>query len=334
VNRIPTIDVAPVAQWFDIFCSMGVDKGKLLTILECQESDLRQKDRRIPALRHNAMLNLGAAELQIPGIILQIGAQTIPEHMGVVGHLMMNCETMLDAGYQIMRYASVLSETGCWFIEDCGTSFLIRYRIDNSPPYIQEIEQASLSACVGTLRALVQRPLIPVDVSFTHTNPGYAEEYENIFGVKVAFERKESTIRISREDAMQTIPHHQPYLLDLLQKHATDLLDTLKTADQITTRVRQLIAKSLPLGEADIEHVSNSMHMSRWTLARHLKSEGVTFNDIVKEIRSKLAAQYLSDQNMSISEVGFLLGYSEPSAFQRAFRNWFSCTPSEFRIQH
>ena len=66
----------------------------------------------------------------------------------------------------------------------------------------------------------------------------------------------------------------------------------------------------------------------------HLRSEGATFNAIVKEIRSELAARYLSDPDLSISEVGFLLGYSEPSAFQRAFRSWYSCTPSEFRIRH
>ena len=128
---------------------------------------------------------------------------------------------------------------------------------------------------------------------------------------------------------MQTIPHHQSYLLDLLQQHADNLLDTLKSAGKTTTQVRQLIAKSLPEGKADIEQVSEHLHMSRWTLARRLKSEGVTFNDIVREIRSNLAAQYLSDQKMSVSEVGFLLGYSEPSAFQRAFRSWYSCTPSE-----
>lgn len=334
MSRNPTIDVAPVAQWFDIFCSMGVDKRKLLAALECQESELRQKDHRIPALHHNAMLNLGASELQIPGVILQIGIQTTPEHMGVVGHLMKNSQTLLGAGHQIMRYASVLSETGRWFIDDCDTSILIRYQVDNSPPYLQEIEQASLSACIGTLRTLAPQPLLPMGVGFTHTDPGYAEEYKNVFGISVEFEQKECSIRITREDSMQTIPHHQSYLLDLLQEHANNLLDTLNSADPTTTQVRQIIAKSLPEGKADIEHVSEHLHMSRWTLARHLKTEGVTFNDIVKEIRSKLAAQYLSDQKLSVSEVGFLLGYSEPSAFQRAFRSWYSCTPSEYRIQH
>lgn len=334
MNRIPTIDVAPVAQWFDIFCSMGVEKTKLLAVLECQESELRQKDHRIATLHHNAMLNLGASELPTPGIILQIGVKTDPEHMGVVGHLMKNSQTLFGAGYQLMRYASVLSETGRWFIEDSESSFLIRYQIDNSPPYVREIEQASLSACIGTLRSLTSRPLLPLDVGFTHSDPGYAEEYEKIFGVSVDFERSECTMRIARADAMQTIPHHQSYLLDLLQEHADSLLDTLKSADKTTTQVRQLITTSLPEGKADIEHISEQLHMSRWTLARRLKSEGVTFNRIVKEIRSRLAAQYLADQKISVSEVGFLLGYSEPSAFQKAFRTWYSCTPSEFRNQH
>lgn len=313
---------------------MGVDKAKLLAALECQESELRQKDHRISAIRHNAMLNLGASELDIPGVILKIGVQTIPEKMGVVGHLMMNSKTLLEAGHHIVRYASVLSETGRWMIEDCDSSFLIRYLVNEPSPYIREIEQASLSACIGTLRALCQKPLIPLDAGFTHQDPGYAQEYLNVFGIAVGFEKEECMIRISREDALQSIPHHQSYLLDLLQQHAKELLNSLDSANLITEQVRKIITESLAEGRADIEYSSDRLHMSRWTLARHLKTEGTTFNEIVREIRSKLAARYLSDQNMSVSEVGFLLGYSEPSAFQRAFRNWYSCTPSEFRIRH
>ena len=334
IKKHPTIDIAPVAQWFDIFCSMGANKDKLLSVLGCKAHDLRQKDRRISALRHNEMLSVAAGELNIPGIIMQIGIQTRPENLGVVGHLMKNSESLLEAGRHIVRFAGVLSETGHWDIYDEKDSYIIRYTVDSSAPYLMEIEQASLTACMGTLRSLAQDNLVPVSVSFTHSDPGYSGIYQQVFGIGVQFDRPECFITISRSDGLRSIPHHQSYLLDLLQQHADSLMDRLAADDTIVDKVRRLIIRSLADGKAEIEQVSEQMHMSRWTLARHLKTEGTTFNDIIKETRCEMAAKYLSDTTMSVSEVGFLLGYSEPSAFQRAFRAWYSCTPREFRIQH
>lgn len=313
---------------------MGAPKKKLLTVLQCAEQDLRLKDQRISALRHHEMLFVAARELDISGIILQIGARTTPQHMGVVGHLMMNSATLLDAGHHIVRFAGVLSETGHWQIDEFPDFFNIRYIVDSSSPFIEAIEQASLSACIGTLRALSQNDLVPLSVTFTHSDPGYAEIYQQVFGVKPGFNQHECSINIRREDGLQSIPHHQSYLLDLLQKHAEELLQQPGDSEPTTRKVRRLVVDALPDGKVDIERVSEQMHMSRWTLARNLKAEGTRFNDIVREIRSEMAARYLSDNSMSVSEVGFLLGYSEPSAFQRAFRSWYSCTPSEFRIQH
>lgn len=313
---------------------MGVSGATLLKVLDCQEEDLRKKDHRISALRHNEMLSVAATELGTPGVILQIGAQTTPQHLGVVGHLMMNSQALLDAGHHIVRYAGLLSETGHWQIDEQPNSFSIRYIVDTSSHFIQEIEQASLSACIGTLRALSQNNLVPLKISFTHSNPGYPEIYQQVFGTQAEFNSDECSIVISRVDGLQAIPNHQSYLLDLLQQHANDLLQRMQTSDPTINKVRQMVINALPQGKVDIEQVSERMHMSRWTLARNLKNEGTTFNDIVREIRSEMAARYLSDDSLSVSEVGFLLGYSEPSAFQRAFRSWYSCTPSEFRIQH
>lgn len=313
---------------------MGADKGRLLAVLGCDEQDLQVRDRRIDAQRHNEMLAVAADDLNIPGIILQIGSRTTPDHLGVVGHLMMNSATLFDAGRHIVRYAGVLSETGRWQIEEQADCFRIHYRVNRASSYLREIEQASLSACIGTLRSLCGRNLTPLEVSLTHSNPGYAVVYQQVFGIRVIFDAPECCIAISREDGLQPVPHRQSYLLDLLQQHAQDLLRQISTTDPVTSRVRLLVTEALPQGKVDIAQISEQMHISRWTLARNLKSEGTTYNDIVREIRSELAARYLCNEKISVSEVGFLLGYSEPSAFQRAFRSWYSCTPSEFRIQH
>ncbi len=106
----PTIDTAPVRQWFEILCMFGADRARLLQLLECDEDFLRERDNRIATRCHHAMLHSGAQEIDIPGIVLLAGAKTTAQSLGVVGHLMMNCETLLAAGHQIARFGSVLSE--------------------------------------------------------------------------------------------------------------------------------------------------------------------------------------------------------------------------------
>jgi len=329
-----TIDVAPVRQWLEILSSLGANRTKLLQLLECSEPYLLERDNRIASSCHHAMLHDGAKQINIPGIILLAGVKTTAQSLGIVGHLMKNSATLLDAGHQIVRFASVLSETGKWGIDKNNNSYDIHYlRADHSESYA-EIEEASLASCIGVLRNLAAKKIVPEKVWLSHSDPGYPAVYENVFGVPVQFDKNKCLLSISANDAHLAIPLHQSYIHDLLESHANELLEKLTDADSVSTRVRQLVLRHLAEGRVDIEWVSTQMCMSRWTLTRQLKQEGITFNELVKDIRSDLAQKYLNDKNMSISEVGFLLGYSEPSAFQRAFRGWYQCTPSEFRVNH
>ena len=106
-----TIDIAPVRQWFEVFTSLGVNRKILLSILDCSESVLLKDDTRILTSAHHKMLEVGARATNIPGIMLLTGAKTTAENMGVVGHLMMNSDTLLGAGQQFIRYASILCES-------------------------------------------------------------------------------------------------------------------------------------------------------------------------------------------------------------------------------
>ncbi len=334
MNIEPTIEVAPVRQWFEVFCSLGVDRAALLAVLGCQESLLLERDTRIAQQRHNDMLQFGTRSCDIPGIALLAGAKTNPENLGIVGHLMMNCETLLAAGRHIVRFSSLLCESIKWSITSHADSYDIHYRQIASANYSIIGAEASLASCIGMLRFLSDREIIPLEVIFSHPKPDYFGVYDQVFGRSVKFDGDECLISISAADAKLSIPHQQPYVLELLSQHAQKLFSKLDKASRLTTQVRQLVCKNLSDGYADIEHVSSQLAMSRWTLTRKLKQEGTTFNDLVRQIRCELSQQYLRENQLSVSEVGFLLGYSESSAFLRAFRGWFQCTPGEFRANH
>ena len=334
MEKEQTIDIAPVRQWLELLSSLGANRKNLLHTLSVKESVLLERDSRIPSEKHHAMLRAASIELKQPGIILLCGIKTTPQSLGVVGHLMMNCETLLDAGRQLARYASVLSQTGSWYIEEQGDSYLVHYARQQKHEAICEIEEASLSSCLGVLRSLVQKEIIPEHVQFTHSDPGYLQVYNQVFAAPIFFEQKDCFIKIAADDAHLPLPMRQSYIYDLLQHHAQELIRKLDDANAITSSVSKLVTANLANGRVNIDWISEQMCMSRWTLTRHLKQEGTTFNQLVKNIRDALAQKYLHDKSMSVSEIAFLLGYSEPSAFQRAFRGWHNCTPSDFRTHH
>lgn len=329
-----TIDIAVVRQWLEVFCSLGVDRAGLLSILDCPESLIAERDSRLAQHRHNDMLQFGSQSCGIPGIALLAGVKTNPDNLGIVGHLMMNCETLLAAGRQIVRFSSLLCETIQWSVTSHADRYDIRYRQNPSTDYSVIGAEASLASCIGMLRFLSNKEIIPREVIFSHAKPDYFAVYDEVFGRAVKFDRDECLISISAADAELPIPHQQPYVLELLSKHAQQLFSKLDKGSKLTTQVRQLVCENLATGYVDIEHISSQLAMSRWTLTRKLKQEGTTFNDLVRQIRCELSRQYLREDKLSVSEVGFLLGYSESSAFLRAFRGWFQCTPGEFRASH
>ena len=97
-------------------------------------------------------------------------------------------------------------------------------------------------------------------------------------------------------------------------------------------RVEKAIVELLPHGHAKVENVAARLHMSSKTLARQLSAERLTFSNVLRELRSTLAHRYLTDRDLSVSQIAWLLGYKELGAFTRAFHHWSGKSPSAARL--
>ncbi|MGA9526123.1 MAG: helix-turn-helix transcriptional regulator, partial [Myxococcaceae bacterium] len=110
-------------------------------------------------------------------------------------------------------------------------------------------------------------------------------------------------------------------------------LARLPKADDFVLQVRQRVTSALSGGEPTLEAIASQLAITPRTLQRRLKEHGTTYQLLLEELRRELALRYLRDHGLEISEVAFLLGFSEPSAFHRAFRRWTGTTPLSFRRQ-
>jgi AraC-like DNA-binding protein len=129
-------------------------------------------------------------------------------------------------------------------------------------------------------------------------------------------------------------PNHQPYVHEILVRHASVLLDRLGSEESLSFKVRRAIADLLPRAEADVRRVAKALGMSRQTLHRRLAIENTSFQSLLTTLRRDAAVSQLASDAHSIAEIALLLGYSEPAAFHRAFRRWTGQSPSAYRSEH
>ena len=126
------------------------------------------------------------------------------------------------------------------------------------------------------------------------------------------------------------LPKRNPYLHKVLTRHVESLLNKIRPKKSLSDQVKQIVSKQLPKGDVDAEMVASTLCMSRHTLYRKLKNEGHAFQELVESVRKEKAIRYIKEKRYSLSEIAFLLGFSELSAFSRAFKRWTGTSPAKY----
>jgi AraC-like DNA-binding protein len=232
---------------------------------------------------------------------------------------------------QISRYIGLASRTIRWTLQprdaDGLTTFEenVTYAPDAVAPALREF---GVTLTVSRIRQWFDRA--PREIWFTHPAQGPSDEYLQIMGCPVRFERDRVAVRFDDEALETPARKHDPALFRLLESHAERVLAELPMAT-FRGRVHRVVVERLREGEPGMAGVAAALGTSERSLQRKLQAEGTSFRDVVDEVRHKLAVVYLGDQTLSMTDVACLLGYSEGAAFTRAFKRWTGQAPSQAR---
>lgn len=158
-------------------------------------------------------------------------------------------------------------------------------------------------------------------------------EYFELPATAIEFDRDSNGLAFDLSLADQPIPAADPTLLRVLEQYAQSLMPAEDAAPELLRNVERAVAELLVDGVPTLASVAQRMAVGERTLQRHLRAEGTTFAELVEKIRRALAEQHLRRRTLSVSEVAYVLGYSDGRAFARAFHRWFGLTPTEFRAR-
>lgn len=255
--------------------------------------------------------------------------------LNILGYVLLNCRDGEDVLDRLRRFASLLND-GLTVTLD-HTPDRVSVRIDPIAGLDnfmltdgRQVTETMLAGVVLTLRRLIDRPFIPLSVSFRHAPGGDVAEYHRIFGTLVRFGDADDCVSLRLDELRAPVRSADPTLLPVLEAHAQERLNALERDGAVSRRVLHEVARRLNGAAPEIADVASALAMSPRALQRALKEEGSTFQIILDEARRAVAERELRAPGATAAEVALLLGYSEASAFTRGFRRWTGMTPSSW----
>ncbi len=183
-------------------------------------------------------------------------------------------------------------------------------------------------------RRATGRDIWPSRVTFQHAAPTDLTQHRANFGDNIVFEHDADELAYDRPALELPLLTADASLQEVVESHARGLLERFPDQHALGARLQSAICEELRRGELSLESVAKRLGAAPRTLQRWLKSEGTTFAEAVDRVRRELGERYLRDRRLSVAETAFLLGFSDVSAFHRAFVRWTGLTPGQFQAEH
>lgn len=259
---------------------------------------------------------------------LTIGAAIQPSHMGVLGYLVVASSTLGEAMLTYQRYERLFYGVDLAEITSTADAVEIRWREAGVGTLADEVAIAALVTFVKRQLAEAGHPL---QVGFAHGYAHGSRALEDFFQCPVDLNAPYVYVRFPLTLLTQPLRHADPALRALLDRQAQALLQALPESDEFHRKIQHTLLKHLPDGQISLERLAKDLHQSPRTLQRRLAARGLTWQQLLDRTRRELAQQYLQDPALSLSEIAMLLGYSEQSAFSRAYRRWTQNAPRSMR---
>ena len=164
-----------------------------------------------------------------------------------------------------------------------------------------------------------------------HEAPAVTSEHLQFFRAPVMFACATNAFVMEREFCRQSIPGADPNLFKILNRYLDTVLSHVPKEDEGLAVIRRKIAEAIKIGNPTLAQVAKALAWSPRTMQRHLNRCGSDFRSLIDDTRRRFALDYLKDSNNTLTEIAFLLGYSEASAFNRSFKRWTGKTPLDYR---
>lgn len=319
-------EIAPVLSEF------GMDPDPLIREAGLDPCLFEDGANVIPHAALGRLLTLSVARTRCQHFGLLVGRHATILSLGLVGRLMQQSETVGDAMRALVSSLSIQNRGSVPSLAVIDDTALFTFSVYQSDiESADQISDGSLAVAVNALRALCGAEWNPVEVLLPRAAPTDQEPYRRHFRAPVRFNQESATVVFPARDLEIRIAGADPMMRAVLEERIKQMKSV--EGSEFSDDLRRLLRIRLTSNHCSAEDIAQLLAVHRRTLSRRLKGSGLGYRAIANETRFEIARQLLQDTDVPLGQIAAALGYSEASAFTRAFRRWSGRTPTAWRAQ-
>ncbi len=325
------------AAFLDYAVRHGADRNQLFQASGLRETDLADQDHRISVLAYRRLVQAAMDLTGDTALLLRHTPDSRLESISIVGRIVHSSASMPASISQLNRYVRLMTDVGpaevrerFELIHTKGELWLVDHIPVDDADYLSL--EAGFARFISEFRRSFPERRFALGMEVTYPPPPHAESYPALLGIPVRFSADRNALRIDPIWREAEFEAGNEYVFGIFTRHADTLLTDLQRSHSVRARVEARLLPRLHEGNASMVEVARALGMSRQTLYRRLRDEGLTFEKVHDDLRRRMALDYIATRKVTVNEAGYLLGFSEPSAFVRAFRRWTGQTPGSYRV--
>ncbi|MGI9308196.1 MAG: AraC family transcriptional regulator [Gammaproteobacteria bacterium] len=309
----------------------GVDAEALFAEVGLNAEQIAAGGSRVPREKILELWELAAKVTADPAIGLVVGLKVRPTTFHALGFSWLVSRSLHDSLQRLCRYYKVIA-TVPLDLQLRARRNTYELEISYSDPHYPSPEIAFdsfLASIVALCRTATTISFHPLAIELKNEDATRAKDYRAAFDVTPDFGAKRNALVFDKAELEAPLPGNNAELARATDSILTDYLQALDP-DSVSTQVQKFLLALLPTGDVSQQMIAEGMHMSLSTLQRQLKSEDTSYRELHEQTRHALAERYIRDGSHSLSQVAYMLGFSDQSNFTRAFKRWTGQTPKEY----
>lgn len=285
---------------------------------------------RYPAEDFCQILLRVAEHLNDPLLGLRLGQTIQPGHLGALGYVMLACENLGAALLRIQRYHRLLHDINPIQHHLEGDAMALQWGVARGRPGAL-FDETGITAIVQFGSALCGRPLGLRAVDFVNPPPTQPQPFVDYFGCPVRWSQPVTRLVIPLANLQMPLQQPDPVLRGLMEAQVDVALAHLPESGDLADMTQRVVANLARHGMPELEQVAAELRLSPRVFYRRLADQGMNFRQLRDSSLQQMAESYLLDGRLSLADVSLLLGYTEQSAFARAFKRWTGTSPLQWR---
>lgn len=330
--RTPKISLTAATGLVEAITAARGDADRVLRAVGLDRSALSDPHGFLPCVDFAQLLEEAARATGDECFGLHFGERYQPKNIGPLTYVLLNSPTMAAAFENAVRYMRVHNEAGrISFGHDESFAYLRHSLVGLPMERMRQQNEYGMAVALNTIRLMAGSRWAPQEVQFAHQEPLRTTEQVRVFGAPVSFGYDANSLVIDRAFMERQVPAADERLYPILRQYLDTILKEMPREDDTVASVRRAIGESIREGDPKLADVARKLALSSRTLQRRLREHGLDFKKLVDDTRRRFSLTYLADREHTPAEIAYLLGYSEVSAFNRAFKRWTGATPSSYR---